>query len=80
MTVAEWLDLRPIFKVCAKETGYKGGGRLCGQLWRHMAAERHLNTTLKDILEAEWERRQRESGRRGEGKGGEEESGSGGDG
>ena len=41
--------------------------------------ERHLKTMLKDILEAAWERRRRESGRRGEGKGGEEESGSGGD-
>ena len=41
--------------------------------------EWHLKTMLKDILEAAWERRRRESGRRGEGEGGEEESGSGGD-
>ena len=27
-TVAEWVALRPIFEVCAKETGYEGGGRL----------------------------------------------------
>ena len=26
VTVAEWVALRPIFKVCAKETGYEGGG------------------------------------------------------
>ena len=26
-TVADWVDLRPIFEVCAKETVYKGGGR-----------------------------------------------------
>ena len=26
-TVSEWVDLRPIFEVCAKETGYEGGGR-----------------------------------------------------
>ena len=24
--VAEWVSLRPIFKVCAKDTGFEGGG------------------------------------------------------
>ena len=33
-TVAELMDLRPIFEVCAKETGYKGGGRHRDLLWR----------------------------------------------
>ena len=27
-TVAEWVTTWPIFDVCAKETGYEGGGRL----------------------------------------------------
>ena len=25
-TVADWVDFRPIFEVCAKETAYTGGG------------------------------------------------------
>ena len=39
-----------------------------------------MNTIIKEILEAEWERRRQESVRRGEVEGGEDESGSGGDG
>ena len=27
-TVVEWVANRPIFGVCARETGYEGGGRL----------------------------------------------------
>ena len=42
--------------------------------------ERQLKTTLKEISEAARDWWRRESGRRGEGEGGEEESGSGGDG
>ena len=30
-TVAEWVALQPIFKVCAKEKGYEGGGSLRNQ-------------------------------------------------
>ena len=26
-TVAEWVAMRPIFEVCAKETGFEGGER-----------------------------------------------------
>ena len=33
-TVAEWVALRPIFEVCAKETGYEGGGKLREPWWR----------------------------------------------
>ena len=71
-TVEEWVDLWTIFKVCTKETGYEGGGRMRNQWWRHAAVEQQLNTKLKDILEAAWDRRQRESIRRGGGEGGEE--------
>ena len=34
VTLAEWVDLRPIFEVCSKETGYKGGEKLRDLLWR----------------------------------------------
>ena len=70
----------PIFKVCAKETGYEGGGRSYKQWWRQTAAERQLKTTLKNILAEVWERQGQESDRRGEEEGGEEESGYGDDG
>ena len=33
-TVAEWVALRPIFEVCAKETGYDVWGGVCKQWWR----------------------------------------------
>ena len=39
-----------------------------------------MNTIIKEILEAEWERRRQESVRRGEVEVREEESGSGGEG
>ena len=32
-TVAEWVDLRPIFEVCAKDTRYAGGGKFCEPWW-----------------------------------------------
>ena len=36
--VAEWVATRPIFDVCARETGYEGGGRLHVTWWRQKAA------------------------------------------
>ena len=33
-TVAQWVALRPLFQVCAKETGYEGGGRRRKVWWR----------------------------------------------
>ena len=38
--VTEWVDLRPIFEVCVKETGYKGGGRLREPWGRQETAEK----------------------------------------
>ena len=32
-TVAEWVTLRPIFEVCAKEAGYAGRGKLREPWW-----------------------------------------------
>ena len=48
-TVAEWVDLRPIFEVCKNVIGYEGGGRFLEPWWRHAAAEQHLKASLKDI-------------------------------
>ena len=45
-----------------------------------MAEEQQLKATLKNIFVAAWERRRRESYRRGGGEGGEEKSVSGSDG
>ena len=73
-TVAEWVALRPIFEVYAKETGYEGGGRLREPWWRQTAAEKQLRATLEDILVAAMERRRQEPSRRGGGEGVEEES------
>ena len=72
-TVAEWVDLRPIFEVCVKEIGHEGGGRLQEPWWRQAATEQHLKATLKEISTEAWDWRRRESGRHGGGKGGEEE-------
>ena len=45
-TVAEWLALRPILGVCARETGWEGGGRLRELWWRQTAARNQLSATL----------------------------------
>ena len=78
-TVTEWLALRPVSKVCAKETGFGGRGRARGQCWRQTAAERQLKTTLKEILVAARKWRRWESGRHGEVGGESEEADFGGD-
>ena len=75
-----WVALRPVFEICAKETGFKSGERARETWWRQTAVERQLKTTLKEISSETRERRQRESGRRGEGEGGSEELESGDDG
>ena len=77
------MESRPILEVCAREIGYKGGGRRwkpwCGQ----MADRNHLSSTSKDISAAARERCWK-SGRRGRGVGDrdaeESEDGSGSDG
>ena len=71
-TVAEWVALRHTFNVYARETSYKGGGKLQDPWWRKAAADKHLRVTLKYILVAARDQRQRESGRGGRGEGGEE--------
>ena len=46
VSVAEWVALRPIFEVCAKETGYKGGGRHQDPWMRQAAANKNLRDKL----------------------------------
>ena len=68
--MAEWVSLRHIFDVCARETGYEGGGKLQVKCWRDVAAENQQKVTLGDILVAERVQQWRKSGRSGESKGG----------
>ena len=79
-TVAEWFAPRPVFEVCTEETRFEGGGREREQWWRQTAVERQLKTTLEEILEASRDQQRQEFERRGEGKGGSEESDSGNEG
>ena len=71
-TVAEWVATRPIFDVCAQETGYEGGGRLRVPWLRHKAAKYQMRVTVEDISEATRVQKQQESGRRDGSKGGSE--------
>ena len=67
----EWVSLRPILEVCNRWTGYKVGGRHREMWWRQMAAWKQLIETLGDIIKVVRALR-RESGRRGEVRGGGE--------
>ena len=71
--VAEWVTLRPIFDVCARETGYEGGRRLQLPWRRQDIAENQLNITVEAIFSAARVQRIQESGRHGGSKGGLEE-------
>ena len=46
MTVAEWVALRPIFDISARETGYAGGGDLRVPWWRQVSADKQLRVML----------------------------------
>ena len=39
-TMAKWVALRPLFEVCARETGYGGGGRMRKVWWRQDAKKK----------------------------------------
>ena len=45
-TVSEWVSLRPIFDVCARETRYEGGGKLQVMWWIQTAEEKHMKVTV----------------------------------
>ena len=68
VTVAEWLELRPILDIFNIETGYEGGGRRRETWWRQTADRKHMRSMLEEILEMASVRRW-ESGRRGKGEG-----------
>ena len=51
-TVAQWVALRPLFEICARETGYEGGERRRKVWWHQEATEKQLRATLEDSREA----------------------------
>ena len=62
-TVTQWVVLYPLFQVCARDTGYAGGGRRRKVWWRQEATEKQLQATLEDSWEAK--RRRRSGGEMG---------------
>ena len=48
--VAQCVLLWPIIEVCARETGYEGGGCRRDTWWRQDVPETHLKATLEEIL------------------------------
>ena len=67
--MTEWADLRPIFDVFTRETGYEGGGKLRLSWWRQAAAEKNLKVTVEEILAAARVRRQQEFVKHGDNEG-----------
>ena len=56
-TLAQWVAMRPLFEVCARETGYGGGGSRREAWWRQEAIEKQLQDNLADSQEAKGRRR-----------------------
>ena len=56
-TLAQWVALHPLFELCARETGYEGGGRRRKVWWRQEATEKQPRATLEDLWEAKRMRR-----------------------
>ena len=46
-TVVEWVALPPIFKVCARDTGYEGWGKLQEPWWRQATAEKTAEGSVR---------------------------------
>ena len=61
--MAQWVALWTLFEVCARETGYEGGGRMRKVWWRQEATGKQLWATLKDSQKAK--RRKRGGGEMG---------------
>ena len=68
--VAQWVDLIPIFEVCARGKGCEGmgGGGQRKPWWRQEAPEIMLRTTLEEILWESGKRRSRGYSRQGAGE------------
>ena len=47
--VDQWVMLRPIFEVCTRNTGNKGGWRRRDVRWRQEMAETQFKATLDEI-------------------------------
>ena len=47
-TVAQWVALRPLFEVCAREKGYEGGGSRREDLWRQEVIEKRLRAPWQE--------------------------------
>ena len=63
--MSQWVEIRPILEVCARETGYEGEGGGDGPAVAADGSGLPTEGYAKDILADAWERRRRESGRRG---------------
>ena len=72
VTFSDWVALRPIFDVCAIETGYEGGGRLQVLWWSQDTAEKQMKVMVEAILSAARVQCQQESSRHGGREGGGE--------
>ena len=46
-TVAQWVALRPLFEVCARETENEGGGRRRKAWWRQEATKKNFGPPWK---------------------------------
>ena len=68
--MAEWVALQPIFRVCAGETVYEGGGRLRLPWWKQESEEKQVKVAVEAVLAVSRLRRRQESSRHGGSKGG----------
>ena len=67
--MVEWVDLQPIFDVCARETVYEGGKNIRVTWWRQVEEEKYMKVTVEDILAVARVLRRREYVSRGESEG-----------
>ena len=56
---AQWVTLRPIFEVCAHDTGFKGGRRRRKPWWRQYAPDEVIRATLVEASREAWPRQRR---------------------
>ena len=47
-TVSQWVDLLPLLELCARETGYDGGGWNKSSWWRQQTTKETLWTILEE--------------------------------
>ena len=59
--MAQWVAMRPILEVCARDTGCEGGGLRREEWWRQEVPETQIRETLE---ETSWESSRRRRGDR----------------